>query len=162
MSPSKPKDDKRQALHHSASLHSHPDKVTDDLFLQDDFFDPRDLVQVKYEMLRRVRTEGLSIHSAARSFGLSRPTFYHSQTAYERAGILGLRPAKRGPRRAHKLSEEVMAFVLEELAADPSLRPAELAQRIQLRFALTVHPRSVKRALERRQKKTTRRPPTAS
>ncbi len=156
------KDDKRQALHDSASLHPQPDKVSDEFFLRDDFFDPRDLVQVKYEMLRRVRTEGLSVHRAAHSFGLSRPTFYHAQAAYQRDGILGLRPAKRGPRRAHKLSEEVMAFVLDQLSADPALQPAELARRIQQRLALTVHPRSVKRALERTQKKATQRPPTRS
>ncbi len=156
----RPHDAKQHALQESGSLHPHPDHVTDARFLQDDFFDPRDLVQVKYEMLRRVRIEGHAIQGAARTFGLSRPTFYQARAAYARAGVLGLRPAKRGPRRAHKLSAAVMAFVVKALAADPARRPAELAARIQQRFGLPVHPRSVMRALARRQKKTAPSPAT--
>ena len=46
-------DPKSQALRRQA-LHPHPEHVTDDLFVTREFFDPRDVVQVKYEMLRRV------------------------------------------------------------------------------------------------------------
>jgi hypothetical protein len=35
---------------------------------------PRDLVQVKYEMLRRVRVDGHSVSQSATGFGLSRPS----------------------------------------------------------------------------------------
>ena len=153
MTRSKTGDAKRQALPDTGSLHRHPETVRDDLFVQEDFFDPCDLVQVKYEMLRRVRVEGQSIQSTARAFGLSRPTFYQAQAAYERAGVVGLLPAKRGPRRAHKLSETVITFVREELAGDRSLRARELAQRIRQRFDLTVHPQSIQRALARGQEK---------
>ena len=143
---------KRQTLRGSGTLNPHPEKVTDELFATLDFFDPSDLVQVKYEMLRRGVVEGRPVSEASRSFGLSRPTFYKAQKDYESAGLAGLLPAKRGPRRAHKLSEEVMAFLAEELETDGSLRAPELARRIQERFGLRVHPRSIQRALERRKK----------
>jgi transposase len=154
MTKAKRDDPKPKALRASATLNPHPEKVTDELFLEHGFFDPSDLVQVKYEMLRRVRVEGQAVSRAARSFGLSRPTFYKAQAEYERAGLVGLLPARRGPRRAHKLSEPVMAFVAEQLAADESQRLGELARRIEERFGLQVHPRSIERALARRQKKT--------
>lgn len=100
-------------------------------------------------MLRRVQVDGVAVVDAARSFGMSRPTFYEAREAFESAGMAGLLPRKKGPRRAHKLSAEVMAWVAEALRADPSLSPAGLAQRIEERFCLRVHPRSVQRALGR-------------
>lgn len=142
-------DPKQQALARHRTLHPHPDKVTDDLFRDQPFFDPRDATQVKYEMLRRVQVDGVAVVDAARSFGMSRPTFYEAREAFESAGMAGLLPRKKGPRRAHKLSAEVMAWVAEALRADPSLSPAGLAQRIEERFCLRVHPRSVQRALGR-------------
>ena len=58
-------DTKLRTLQQQGTLNPRPKAVRDELFLQDDFFDPRDLVQVKYEMLRRVRTEGKSVTDAA-------------------------------------------------------------------------------------------------
>ena len=46
---------KRQTLRRHGTLNPEPESVTDPLFHGNDFFDPNDLVQVKYEMLRRVR-----------------------------------------------------------------------------------------------------------
>jgi transposase len=147
-------DAKRQVLRDGGTLNPNAEMVSDELFAEHEFFDPDDLLQLKYEMLRRVRVDKVSISNAADSFGLSRPTFYKAQADYERGGLCGLLPAKRGPRRAHKLSEPVMEFVTAELAADSSLRAPELARRIKERFDLDVHPRSVERALQRGQKKT--------
>jgi len=143
-------DSKVNALRDSGTLNPHPETVLDDLFLRDGFFDPDDLLQVKYEMLRRTRVERLPVSTAARAFGLSRPTFYKSQAAFEGSGLVGLLPGKRGPRGAHKLTEEVMKFVSEQLASDPSVKPEELARRIREGPGVKVHPRSIARALARK------------
>lgn len=45
---------------------------------------PRDLVQVRYEMLRRVRVEGHSIKDTAAAFGLSRQEFRKNAKATPR------------------------------------------------------------------------------
>ncbi len=87
------------------------------------------------------------------AFGLSRPTLYQAQAALARGGLAALVPRKPGPRRAHKLSAEVVDFLHRLRAADPSVRPPELARRVRARFGRTVHPRSVERALARREKK---------
>lgn len=147
------KDDaKSEALRECGTLHARPEDVTDPLFNEDPFFDPRDMLQVKYEMLRRVRVDGESILPVSRAFGLSRPTFYETQAAFERGGLSGLLPEKRGPRRAHKLSTEVMAFVEDLLGRKPEIGAGELARRILARFRMHVHPRSIERALERSKK----------
>jgi len=102
-------DSKEKALRDCGALNTHP--VADPLFSDNDFFDSRDLVQVKYEMLRRVHKEGESVSRSATSFGFSRPSFYKSSGKFEREGITGLMPRKRGPRSGHKLTAEVLAFV---------------------------------------------------
>jgi transposase len=146
-------DSKRHQLARGQALHPNPEKVTDPLFQHDPFFDACDAVQVKYEMLRAVRVEGRMASQTAAQFGFSRPTFYQAQTAFERAGIPGLLPAKKGPQRAHKLTGTVMAFIDRELEGKPTLTMTMLAERIHESLGITVHPRSVKRALARRAKK---------
>jgi hypothetical protein len=145
---------KADALRQAACLNPHPERVTDPLFAASDFFDSRDLVQVKYEMVRRVRIDGQPVAQSARGFGFSRPSFYEAQTSLEREGLVGLLPKKRGPRGAHKLSPDVVAFLREQLSLEPSLNSAQLAARLRQSRRLRVHPRSIERALARGQKKT--------
>lgn len=144
---------KPDALRQQGTLNPHPEAVTAGLFQDNQFFDPRDLLQVKYEMLRRVEVEQDSVSQTAAAFGLSRPSFYQAQSAFEQAGLAGLIPQKRGPRRAHKLTAQVMEFIQQSRTAQPSLRTEELAQLVRERFGVQVHPRSIQRRLSRRQKK---------
>jgi transposase len=146
-------DPKLDALRKQGVLNPHPERVRDKLFVEHDFFDPRDLVQVKYEMVRRVEADGLSITNAATAFGLSRPSFYQAQTSVRAHGLTGLLPKKRGPRSAHKLSAAVVAFLQQVLAEDSSLDARLLAGRVEQRFGIHVHPRSIERALTREEKK---------
>ena len=139
-------DPKQSALARSGTLHPHPERVEDVLFDGNPFFDPRDLVQVKYEMLRRVRADGHTVTHAASSCGLSRPTYYQAKEAFERDGLTGLLPDKKGPRRAHKLTPDVLAFIDAELEAEPDLGPAEIARRLDERLGVKVHPKSIGRA----------------
>jgi transposase len=135
------------------ALNSAAEKVSDELFLNQEFFDSSDLVQVKYEMLRRVQEGGLSVTEAARRFGFSRTAFYQALSIFEQQGMLGLIPNRPGPKEAHKLNESVMEFLEQQLADHTSLRPAEMAERITQKFGISVHPRSIERALSRRRKK---------
>jgi transposase len=147
------KDAKFEVLQQQGTLNPRPKEVRDELFLQDEFFDPRDLVQVKYEMLRRVQTEGQSVTDASANFGFSRPSFYQALSAFEQGGLAGLVPHKRGPKQAHKLTQEVLTFIGEMRQKEPSVRLPDLVKLIQDRFGIRVHPRSIERSLLRHQKK---------
>jgi transposase len=149
-----PKSDaKLTALKQSGTSNPHAHAVLDPAFTGNDFFDPRDLVQVRYEMLRRVRTEAQSIAGATSRFGVSRPTFYKAQTDFARAGLVGLLPTKRGPRGAHKITAEVLRFIQDLRVDDPELDVRQLTEDIAARFGLAVHRRTVERALARSKKK---------
>ena len=105
-------DAKTAELDRSGTLNPHPEGVVDPLFQNNPFFDPRDLLQARYEMLRRHRIEGQSIVETTLAFGVSRPTFYHAQTAFTERGLAGLVPRLRGPKGRHKLSGEVLQHIL--------------------------------------------------
>jgi transposase len=144
-------DEKLKALRESHAFHPHPDQVRDPLFTSGSpFFDPRDLVQVKYELLRRVRVDGDSVSHATSLFALSRPTFYAAQAAWERSGLLGLFPEPTGPRHARKLTDEIVEE-LQPLAK--TMSAVELAAWLREQRSLSVHPRSIERALKRKAQK---------
>jgi transposase len=150
---------KRSALRRHHALNPKPEAVTDPDFRSGNlFFDRDDLVQVKYEMLRRVREEGQTVSRAASSFGFSRPSYYETQAAFEREGLPGLIRQRPGPRRAHKLSTSIVQYLLEALTDDSSLNSTTLAEMVHERFGIRVHPRSVERALARQKKGARTRP----
>jgi hypothetical protein len=153
MSKAKPSDPKLAALRQQGCLNPNPHKVVDPLFASSDFFDPRDLVQVKYEMVRRVRVDGQPVSHSAAAYGFSRPAFYQAQTVLDHGGLAALVPRKPGPRRSHKLSTDVMEFLQQQRSTDLSLRPPDLARLVLAHFGRKVHPRSVERALARQEKK---------
>jgi transposase len=152
--PKPPSEDaKLRSLREQGAVNPRPQAVTDDLFAASEFFDPRDLVQVKYEMLRRVEKDGQPVTQAAAKFGFSRPSFYQAQSALAQRGLAGLIPLKRGPKQARKLSPAILEFIHQARQGEPPLSARELARRIQERFQVTVHPRTIERGLVRDQKK---------
>jgi transposase len=147
------KDAKRSLLRRQGVLHPHPEAVSAALFQGSSFFDSDDLVQVKYEMLRRVQAEQTPVSQAAHEAGLSRPSFYQSQAALRQNGLAGLIPQKPGPHGAHKLTAPVLDFLDRQRASQPNLKYAELARLVKAHMGVTVHPRTLERVLSRRQKK---------
>src|SRR5437660_12776770 len=85
--------------------------------------------------------------------------FYQAQAVFDTEGLPGLLPQRPGPKRAHKLSEEVVDRLEQALDANPALNSAELAHRLQEELGLRVHQRSVERALSRRRNKGARKRP---
>ena len=143
-------DPKVAALRETRCLNPHPEAVTDERFASSDFFDARDLAQVKYEMVRAVREQDMPVTAAAAGFGLSRQSYYQAAAALDQAGLPALVPGRPGPKGAHKLTDEVCAFAENALTADPGLRAKDLVGPIGHAFGVRVHPRSIERALARR------------
>jgi transposase len=142
-------DPKLEALRAERSVNPRPEAVTDEAFSASTFFDPSDVVQVKYEMVRKARVDGATVTGAAEAFGFSRPSFYEAAAALDAGGLPALVPARPGPRRAHKLTDEIVGFARDSIEEDPTMRSADVAEAIAARFGVVVHPRSIERALAR-------------
>ena len=145
-------DRKTLELKRTGTLNPRPGSVSDTLFKENPFFDPKDLLQVRYEMLRRHSLEGVSIVDVAAKFGVSRPTVYQAQAAFQQAGLTGLLPKHRGPKEGHKLSAEVIEYVRILRAAEAGLTTVACVQAVQEKFGITVHRRSLERALAGKKK----------
>ncbi|GLR45233.1 hypothetical protein GCM10007880_57500 [Mesorhizobium amorphae] len=65
---------KASALAKDGTLNPAPEKIRDQKFREDGFFDPRDIVQVKYEMLRRIFLNKMSVTEVSNEYPVSRPT----------------------------------------------------------------------------------------
>lgn len=142
---------KAETLRRQGALHPNPNIVQDEAFRQREFFDARDLVQVRYEMLRRHQVDGKAVAAVADAFGVSRQAFYTTETAFEQMGISGLLPRRRGPQRAHKCTDEILDFVEQWRANSPTEK--DVTEAIRKRFGISINPRSIERALARRKKK---------
>jgi transposase len=141
------KHSKVDALAEDGTLNPATEKVRDPKFQEGGFFDPRDLVQVKYEMLRRVSVENASVTDASDEYGVSRPTYYQAKADFDEAGIAGLVPKKRGPRGPYKIQAELLTFLRTQIAPGDPIRARDLAQLVQKEFGLDIHPRTIERAV---------------
>lgn len=147
----KPMKGKKTNLQVTGTLNPKPEMVKDELFGSEEFFDPKDFLQVKYEMLRRVDRDGWTVTKATNSYGLSRPSFYETKRAFEDSGLAGLIPKIRGPKSPHKLTDDILEFAAK--TREKTNDPAEIAVAIKTHFGVEVHPRSISRALKKRIKK---------
>jgi transposase len=149
-SPVPPDQQKIKALRSSGALNRYPEKVRAPLFTEGGFFDPHDMVQLKYETVRAVELDGRPIAQAALDFGLSRPTIYEAQQNLRQAGVEGLLPQKRGPKRARKLTPEVRRYLDELVEQKPDIKAAILVKRVRRRFGIMLHPRTVEKAVRKK------------
>ncbi len=145
--------EKQDRLREAGTLNRTPEKVSDPMFAVGDFFDARDLLQVRYEMVRVVRRGEATLAQAAARFGVSRPTCFRMVKAFDGGGLQELIPARRGPRGPHKISPEILRFVENYRARHGRVGARRLAPLIEAEFGVRVHPRGLEKALERVQKK---------
>jgi len=140
---------KTDALIEEGTFNPAPDKVRDPKFRAGEFFDPRDAVQVKYELLRRVSIDKVSVTEASGEYGVSRPTYYQAKADFDMAGIAGLVPAKPGPRGPSKVDDDVLAFLRARVVVGDPLRARELAKLVHDELDIELHPRTIERVLKK-------------
>ena len=145
---------KRQRLQNTGTLNSHPERVAAERFRDSRFYDPDDLLQVRYEAVRAARRRRATRAAIASAHGFSRHTLYRLERLFRDQGLAGLVPRKRGPRGPHKITAEILRFVDELRAARGPLGSTVLAREIQARFGLSIHRVSLDQALARREKKS--------
>ncbi len=142
---------KLKFLENSGTLNQRPDLVKDELFLQNKFFDPYDLLQIKYEMLRHVKVDQWSITKATTTFGLSRQAFYKLENDFK-LGLTGLFPKKRGPQKPSKLDAAVIKFIKTK-RQNEKMSWAKVQLAIKKQFNLSLHIRTMQKSISQIEKK---------
>jgi transposase len=122
--------------------------VTDRLFRDHPtFFRARDRLQVKYEMLRAHAVDARPVRAVCQAFGFSRQSFYILRERFRTEGLEGLLPRRPGRLGPTKCTVEVVAFLRDAKIHDPTLSGATLAARVEERFGIRLHRRTVERVL---------------
>jgi transposase len=144
---------KESYLQDHGVLNPHPENVQDELFLANEFFDPRDLLQVRYEMIRRHRIDKASVKETSEQFGVSRVTFYQIAGLYDDLGLLGLVPQKPGPKSPTKCTQEVIEFVKQLRSQQPDITWKDIIYQVYEKFGVTLHHRTIEKRLASEKKK---------
>ena len=141
---------KIDVLKENGTYNADSGSVKADDFLHGIFFDPNDLVQVKYEMLRSVEKKECSVSEASEKYGLSRQTYYVNRSAIEDGGLAALMPKKTGPKAGFKLKDEGRRFIDGYLSEHPGASPHEINAEMAANTGITVHDRTVARYLSKK------------
>jgi transposase len=136
-----------ETLERSGLAHPRPDRVSAELFCSGNgFFLAADKAQVKYEMLRAVAVDGVTVVAAAGSHGYSRAEYYLVAKAFAERGMAGLADERRGRKGPTKLNDEIVEFLRQ---APLERSGAELAREVGARFGVSLHRRTAERARRR-------------
>jgi transposase len=136
---------KKDFLVGNGTYNKHYEKVKSARFIDDGFFDPMDIVQVKYEMLKEVMRDGKAVTDAADDFGFSRTAYYSIKDAFDKHGVSGLTPEKPGPKKPRKLTPKYQTQIDEYIARKPGISSGELAVILNKKGDITVSRRTIER-----------------
>jgi len=135
---------KREEMLQNGSYNHHAETVSNQLFRRFRFFDPHDIMQVKYEMLRAVAKDNCDISAAAEAFGFSRVSFYQAKKDFETNGIAGLMPKKRGPKGSRKVNESDIEFARSLIGTHTK---AQIVTRLKEERGVEISKRTLERQL---------------
>ena len=136
---------KKDFLMKNGAYNKNYEKVKNPKFIKDEFYDPMDIVQVKYEMLKEVSKNGESITAAAADFGFSRTAFYNIKGVFDKEGVCGLVSDKKGPKKPYKLTLEYQKQLDDYIKENPGVSSSELAKMINKGGAVTINKRTIER-----------------
>ena len=143
------KESKRAFLEKEGLLNSKPQRVSHPLFETLDFFDPFDLPQVRYEMIRSARVEKMPVAEACQLFGFSREYFYKLERAFMSRGYIAMLGSTMGRRPIIALNQEIINFIAHRKIEQPGVSGEKLRQQIQRLYNVDCSRRTVERIVEK-------------
>ena len=140
---------KDATLKETGCFNNNHNNVTANIFISNPFFDKRDVVQVKYEMVRAVSNGEGNITEIASAYGFSRKSYYQASKAFELGGLYALAPQKKGPKRPSKLNSEVTEFINAFTEGHKNANSIEIADALEAEKGVRLHPRTIYRHLKK-------------
>ena len=140
---------KEDALKGGGCFNPNYANVTASIFNKTPFFDKRDIVQVKYEMIRAASNDEGTITKISNDYGFSRNSYYQISKTFHNGGLCALVPKKVGPKKPHKLSAEVAAFIDSFLEGSPNTKVKEISVAIKTSMGIDIHTRTIYRYLKK-------------
>ena len=143
--------EKKEILMKNGTFNKNYKKVTEEKFSEGGFYDPMDIVQVRYEMIKETERGGKTIDRISNAYGYSRASYYHIRDNFNKNGMSALIPERTGPKDASKLTGDLREFINEYIGRAPSASSSKIAKAIEQSKGVSVSKRTVERF--RRKKK---------
>lgn len=137
--------EKKEALLANGTYYRRYRSVKKDEFRVGGFYDPMDIVQVKYEMLRDVQNSSKAIGATVEEYGFSRTAYYAIKEGFEATGLASLIPEKKGPKEQHKLTKALREFIDEYTISHPKASAAEITMVITREKGVEISKRTIER-----------------
>ncbi len=139
---------KKDILAHLGALNKNPEKLTNSLFIERDFFDPLDNVQIKYEMLRANQVDNQKVSRICRQFNYSREAFYVILRKFKKHGIIGFLESSRQKKNTVMLNQDIVKMIIQTKFNNPNISGAKLAQKINAKFNTDYKKRAIEKAVK--------------
>jgi transposase len=140
---------KEDSLKKSNCFNQNYENVTAGIFKTSSFFDSRDIVQVKYEMIRAVSNAEGTITDISCAYGFSRKSYYQVNEAFQSGGLDALVPKKKGPKKPHKLTPEALTFINSFLESNPKAKADKISLALETELGISIHSRTIYRHLKK-------------
>ena len=129
------------------------DKVTEPRFLDSDLFDPKDLLQVRYEMVRSIKEGVITLDEVPSKYGVSAMTAKRCVSSLEKGGIIALVPERKGPKGPSSLDDESLRFIDSYIAEHPKASGRKVHDALEAEKHVGVSKRTVERYLSSKKAK---------
>lgn len=139
---------KKDILAHLGALNKNPEKVTNSLFIERDFFDPLDNVQIKYEMLRANQVDNQKVSRICKQFNYSREAFYVILRKFKKHGIIGFLESSRQRKNTVMLNQDIVKMIIQTKFNNPNISGSKLAQKINAKFNTDYKKRAIEKAVK--------------
>lgn len=140
---------KHEFLEKEGLLNKQPKRISPLMFTDNDFFDPFDLPQVRYEMLRSSRIEKKTVAQACKIFGFSREYFYKLERNFMARGLVALLGSPKGRRPLIAINQEIVNFIVHRRIDDSKLSGDDLRKEILKLYKIDCSRRTVERVIEK-------------
>lgn len=136
---------KEERLKESNTYNPKCDKVTACDFIENEVMDSRDLLQVRYEIVRAIEYDNKPVKEICSEFGVSASTARRYVRNLKEGGLIALVPEQKGPSGPTKLSKDAADFIDTYLKNNPKASGGKVHNALENRL----HPGISKRTVER-------------
>jgi len=140
--------EKKDLLSKIRALNKNPEKITNPLFIEHDFFDPLDNIQVKYEMLRANQVDKQKVSHICKQFNYSREAFYVILRRFKKQGIVGFLEGSRQRKNTIMLNQDIVKMIIQTKYESPHISGSKLAQKINATFNTDYKKRAIEKAIK--------------
>jgi len=137
--------EKKEILIKNGTYNKNHGKVTKERFREGGFYDPMDIVQVRYEMIKDADDGGTTIEQTTSEYGYSRASYYYIKDDFEKGGMVALVPEKTGPKAPRKLTNELQEYITTYIENNPSTSSSRIALDIENDKGVKVSKRTIER-----------------